>query len=283
MLRWPTLIVAGVLAAALLGPRSVVAQDTLAPPVTTPAPSWRIVEPATPKPLRLEPSRLRPGSYRYEVVITGDSASHIVGTHLVNVSEGLFAGRAAWSVVDVRESHPPFVVLSAVDTVMLDPSSLQTLRWDGAAGGARFVAAFGNDSVYGGASSGGGRTTFSIPAPQNLVTSEGALDALLQAAPLDTGWAAEATMLVVDLDGARALPLQLTVEREERLELPTGSFDVWTVSIRGGGSERWLWIDKSTQVVLRTASSPPHMPGMIVERVLAHAPIVPVQPAPAEP
>lgn len=222
-------------------------------------------------PIAVDTARLRPGTYRYDVFVTSDSGTMLVGMHTVTIAEGAFAREPAWMVVERRESYQPFVVMTAIDTVLLSRGELRPLRWEGSAAGARFVAAFAGDSVYGGASAPNARHTFTVAGAPQLLTTEGALDAMLQAAPLAEDWAADAWMLVADLDTARVVPLHASVQRAAQLELPAGLFDVWVVRVTTEGAERWLWIDRRTQVVVRTAMSPAHMPGMIVERIVVNA------------
>lgn len=213
--------------------------------------------------------QLHAATHRFDVLVTRDSAPMPVGSHTITISEGSYAGQPAWTVSEHRESREPFVPMTATDTVRLHRETLRPLHWEGHAAGARFVAAFANDSAYGGASAGPARSSFSVAAPPGLVTSEASLDAMLRAAPLGAGWRAATTMLVADLGGARVVPLQAAVEREAQLELPVGTFDVWVVRVTTEGAVRLLWVDKPTRVVVRAATLAPHMPGMVVERILS--------------
>ena len=247
-------------------PAALSAQDTGAP-VGRPAAAGERAAPRAP--ITVDAARLQAGTHAYDVIVTSDSGARLVGRQLITVVHGSFAGQPAWAVIDERVSHAPFAPIVATDTVRLDHGSLRPLRWDATVGDARFVAAFARDSMYGGATSPHGRQTFTVAAPALAVTSEGVLDVLLRSALLHATWATQATMLVIDLGGTRSLPLELTVEREERLELAGHPFDTWVVRARAGDAERTLWVEKHSQVVVRTATSPAHMPGMIVERVLA--------------
>ena len=147
---------------------------------------------AAQEPLRGDAARLRPVSNTYDVVVTGDSGTMLVGRHRVEVQEAAFAGSPAWMVVDHRESFEPFVRITAADTVLVGRDGLLPRRWDAHTGDARFVAAFTNDSVYGGATSPLARRTFTMAVPGTLLTSEGALDALMQTLTLYPGWSARA-------------------------------------------------------------------------------------------
>lgn len=255
MLRIIAAFVGGLASAPLLG-----AQDTSAV-------AGVVVDTAA-APLALDGGRLRPRGSLYDVIVRTDTSEAHVGWHTVWVYDATFAGRPAWEVSERRESHAPFAVRVAHDSVIVGRDALAPLRWEAVSGDARFVAAFSNDSVYGGATAPAGRATFTSPAPTPLVTSEGMLDAALQAAALHAGWSAAASMLVADMEGARILPIHLAVEGEETVEVPAGRFDAWVVRATTSGSTRALWVDKQTQLVVRTIEMPPHMPGMTVERVL---------------
>jgi hypothetical protein len=250
---------AGVVAAIMIAPR-LTAQDTTA--------VVAIVPDTTAPPLELDGTRLRPRGSLYDVTVRTDTTEAHVGWHTVWIYDATFAGRPAWEVSERRESHAPFAVRVAGDSVVVGREALQPLRWEAVSGDARFVAAFSNDSVYGGATAPAGRATFTAPAPLPLVTSAGDLDAVLQAAPLAAGWSAGASLLVADMEGARVLPLHLAVTGEETVEVPAGRFDAWVVQATTAGSARTLWVDKRTGLVVRAVEQPPHMPGMIVERVL---------------
>ena len=248
------------------GPAAVLAQDpgTPVPRVTTPDDSL-----VARTPLAVDGARLQAATHAYDVIVTSDSGARFVGRQVITVVHANFSGRPAWAVIDERVSHAPFASVVATDTVRLDQGTLRPLRWDASVGDARFVAAFARDSMYAGATSPQARQTFTVAAPGLMVTSEGALDVLLRSAPLHSTWSTQATMLVSDLGGTRSLPLELTVDRAEHLELAGHPFDVWVIRARAGDAERTLWVEKQSQVVVRTAASPAHMPGMIVERVLA--------------
>jgi len=218
-------------------------------------------------PLMVDGRRLRPRGSLYDVLVTTDSGTQHVGWHTVWVYDAMFSGRAAWEVFERRESHAPFVVRVTRDSSVLNRDTLHPLRWEGVAGDARMVAAFANDSVYGGTTSTQARATFTIAAPGHSLTSEGTLDVVLQAAPLADGWRATTPLVIADLSGARTVAVTLQVERTEQVAVPAGSFDAWVVRVAAPGTERLVWVDRSTQLVVKTVETPPHMPGARVERV----------------
>jgi len=251
--------------AALLAPAAALAQDSAAAPAT---PGTVFPGALVRAPFSVDGRRLRAGVRRYQVLLTTDSGARPVGTRDMLVGDAVHAGRPAWQVVDRRVTLPPLIRMSATDSVVIDRATLVPFRWEAEAGGGRLAATFANDSIYAGTSSETSRRTFVVPAAPQMVTSEAALDVMLGAAALGLGWVADATMLVIDHARVTPVALRLVVEREERIEVPAGAFDVWMVSARAGGAERWLWVDKRSGVVVRAAESPPHMAGTIVERVL---------------
>lgn len=248
------------LALALLVPAwAAHAQDTAA--------ARGIVDSAAPR-LVVDGGRLRPRGALYDVLVTSDSGTQHVGWHTVWVYEASFSNRAAWEVLERRESHAPYVARITRDSAIVSRDSLHPLRWEATAGDARLVAAFANDSVYGGTSAPVARASFTVAAPVQVITSEGTLDALLQAAPLAEGWQATADMLLPDMSGARLVPVRLTVLRSESVDVPAGRFDAWVVEVTIPGAIRAFWVDRGTQLVVRTVETPAHMPAMQVERVL---------------
>ena len=253
------LFVAGIIAAVLQAP-TLCAQDVTAPGAADTG--------VAAQPLRPDGSRLQPRGMLYDVLVTGDSGTQHVGWYTVWIYDVTFAGRPAWEVSDRRESHAPFAVRVTRDSVILGREDLAPLRWEASAGASRFVTAFSGDSAYGGATGPAARSTFTVATPAPVVTSEGSLDALLQIAPLGPGWSASASMLVADMAGARLVPLHLAVVREESVAIPSGQFDAWVVRAAVDGTERLIWIDKATRVVVKTSEVPPHMPGSTVERIL---------------
>ena len=61
-----------------------------------------------------------------------------------------------------------------------------------------------------------------------------------------------ASLLLVDTGTPRALPAELTVEREERVLTALGEADCWVVLLRAGAMEERLWVEKSRRAVVRT-------------------------------
>src|SRR5262249_10280139 len=68
----------------------------------------------------------------------------------------------------------------------------------------------------------------------------------LMAVPVSATWSGSAALLgwaVIPRD--IMLPIELSVEGEERLAVPAGTFDCWRLSIRSGGGKIGYWIRKS--------------------------------------
>lgn len=249
---------AGVVATLALGARPLAAQDPAAPSTAGDS---------SVRPLQVDGARIRPRGSLYDVLVTADSGTRHVGWHTVWVFAASFSGRPAWEILERRASHAPFAIRVTQDSSVLHRESLVPLRWEAVTGDARLVAAFTNDTVYGGATSPRARSTFTVPFSGATLTSEGALDVALQGAPLTDGWQATTAMLAADLSGARTIPVSMSVERTESVEVPAGRFDAWVVRVTAPGVERTVWVDRITQVVVKTSERPPHMPDAVVERV----------------
>jgi hypothetical protein len=70
--------------------------------------------------------------------------------------------------------------------------------------------------------------------------------------PLHAGYRAAASLILVDQGAPRALPAELSVEREERIRTSAGDADCWVVLLRAGAMEERLWVDKARRLVVRT-------------------------------
>jgi hypothetical protein len=150
-------------------------------------------------------------------------------------------------------------------------------------GQARLAAEFTRDTLYGATSSPLGRRSLVGPAPRGVIASEGMLDGLLQLAPIDEGWTADATLLVADLTGTRLVAGRLMVEREEDVTVPAGTFSSWVVSLRTGNGDKWLWVSKEQRIVVKSSQTLAQLNGAVVDRVLIRVDDLTLIPPPAVP
>ena len=111
---------------------------------------------------------------------------------------------------------------------------------------------FGADSVRGLATSPAGRVPYSLPMRPDLVVTLGMAEALLSVAPLQPGWALDASLVQADLGGITAIPVRFGVEGEERVRVGDLEVDTRVVGMRGAGVEHRWWVRRDG-VVVRSA------------------------------
>jgi len=75
---------------------------------------------------------------------------------------------------------------------------------------------------------------------------------IVELLPLQPGYHALASLLLLDAGTPRTLPAELMVEREERVHVGTRDVDAWVVLLRAGAIEERLWVSKSDRRVVRT-------------------------------
>jgi hypothetical protein len=176
-----------------------------------------------------------------------------------------------------------------LDSIVASRDRLTPLHWGSSIGQARLAAEFTRDSLYGATSSPLGRKSLVGPAPRGVIASEGMLDGMLQLAPIDIGWTADATLLVAELTGTRLLAARLMVEREEDVTVPAGTFPSWVVSLRTGNAEKWLWVSKEQRIVVKSSQALAQVNGAVLDRVLTRVddltllPVPPAVPLPNDP
>ena len=75
---------------------------------------------------------------------------------------------------------------------------------------------------------------------------------IVEMLPLRAGYRAAASLILVDMGTPRALPAELSVDREDRVRTSAGDADCWVVLLRAGAMEERLWVDKGRRLVVRT-------------------------------
>jgi hypothetical protein len=227
----------------------------------------------------VDASALRPGRFIYELALTRDSLTQPFGGQTITFTDATFAGAASWLVLESRSGGG----ISALDSLVASRDAFHALHWGSTIGQARIAAAFARDSLYGATSSPLGRRTLVGPAPRGAIASEGMLDGLMQLAPIERGWSADATLLVADLTGTRLIAAKLAVEGEEEVTVPAGTFASWVVSLRTGNAEKLLWVSKDDRMVVKSSQVLPQLDGAVLERVLTRVDNLKLLPAPAVP
>jgi hypothetical protein len=229
-------------------------------------------------PLKVDASRLRPTRHVYELSMSRDGATQPLGWQTISLSDATYAGAPSWLILESRMGGG----IPGLDSLVVSRDALAPLHWGASTGLAKLAAEFTGDTLYGATSSPLGKRSLVAPAPRGVIASEGMLDNLLQLAPLDYGWAAEATLLVADVAGTRLVAAHLTAEREEEVTVPAGTFASWVVSLRTGQGEKRIWVSKEPRLIVKSVQTLPQLTGAVLERVLARVDdpgVLPVPPA----
>jgi hypothetical protein len=229
--------------------------------------------------LRFDATTLRPARYSYDLALTRDGITQELGSQTISFADATYAGRRSWLILETRSG----VGITGLDSLVATRDALTPLHWGTSTGLARLAAEFTRDSLYGATSSPLGRRTLVGPAPRGAVASEGMLDGLLQLAPIGDRWTADATLVVAELTGTRLIAARLTVEREEEVTVPAGTFPSWVVALRTGNGEKWLWVSKDHQMVVKSSQTLAQLDGAVLDRVLTRVDDLAVIPPPAVP
>jgi hypothetical protein len=233
----------------------------------------------------LDATTLRPTRYSYELALTRDGMTQSLGLQTISFTDAVYGGAPSWLILEARDGGG----VAGLDSLVVSRDRLAPLHWGASMGQARLVAEFSRDSLYGATSSPLGRKSLIGAAPRGVIASEGMLDGLLQLAALDVGWSSDATLLVVDLTGTRLLAGRLTVEREEDVTVPAGTFQAWVVSLRTGNADKWVWVSKEHRIVVKSSQALAQLNGAVLDRVLVRVddltllPIPPAVPLPTDP
>ena len=230
-------------------------------------------------PLRLDATTLRPARYSYDLAVTRDGVAQALGSQTISFADATYAGTASWLILESRFGPG----ISGLDSVVASRDGLAALHWGTSTGLARLAAEFTRDTVYGAISSPLGKRSLIGPAPRGVIASEGMLDGLMQVAPIEEGWSASATLLVADLAGTRLIAARLTVEREEEVSVPAGTFPSWVISLRTGNAEKWLWVSKDQRIVVKASQTLAQLDGAVLDRVLTRVDDLRLIPLPAVP
>ena len=228
--------------------------------------------------LQVDATALRPARYSYDLSVTRDGSAQELGSQTITFADASYAGVPGWLILEARSG----VGISGLDSLVASRDALDPLHWGASTGLARLAAEFARDSVYGATSSPLGRRSLVGPAPRGVIAGEGMLDGLMQLAPIDNGWTADATLLVADLTGTRLVAARMAVEREEEVTVPAGTFTSWVVSVRTGNGTKFLWVSKDDRMVVKTSQTLTQLDGAVLDRVLRRVDdlrLLPVPPA----
>lgn len=244
------------LTAAALCTVSLAAQEpTAAPGVVAPAPATDSVAPLD----RIDGGLLRAGATTYRLTLVREAGPTALGTRAVEVSVSSHGGTPTWLFVESRTG----TAVPTLDSLWLSRDDLAPLRWVASVDRTRLAASFARDSIFGAVQSYAGRFSFAAGVLPGVLVTPAMAEKIVELLPLRVGYRAGASLLLVDTGTPRALPAELTVEREERTRTTTGEADCWVVLLRAGAMEERLWVDKARRTVVRTEQ------GSAVGRVVA--------------
>ena len=233
------------LMALVLGGAPLQAQDTVA--------SYRHL-------LALDISRAKAFQRSYDMVVQGPDSSYSIGQRDVNVLPALYAGNAAWLIVETRGGIVP-----AVESLFIAPD-MRPIHWSSALGVARLGAEFVGDSIFGATTTPMGKHSLLLGGRPDLLVSLAMIETLLPMLPLAPGWADSAAVLTVDASSGAVLPAELSVIAEEDARLDSATLrPSWVVSVRAEESSALLWVDKENGEILRVQQQLPAHVGRSME------------------
>jgi len=191
---------------------------------------------------------MRTESVTYRLSLLRDSGPTSLGTRTVEVSESILGGTATWLITERRTGSP----VATADSLWLARADLAPIRWVGAIDRTQLAASFAHDSIFGAFQSYAGRSSFTSPVLPGVLVTPAMTERIIEMLPLRVGYRAAASLLLVDMGTPRALPAEMSVEREERARTSAGDVDCWVVLLRAGAMEERLWVDKARRLVVRT-------------------------------
>lgn len=226
----------------------------------------------SPHVLRMDLSRLTPGTFTYSTVLEKDVNGTPLGNRTVSAAQTNYASTPAWLLVESRSGD----AIPGVDSLFVD-QTLHPIHWGSTIGRARLSAEFRGDSLFGGTTSPGGRRSMVAGFPDGTLVSGAMLETVLRLLPLQAAWEDSAAMLSISLNAVTTLPTRISVIGEDRVRVPAGQFDCWVVSVRAGDQSRGMyWVTKQNPIIVRSALDVPSMGGaQYVSSLVSQSPVTP--------
>ena len=191
---------------------------------------------------------LRTGSSTYRLSLLRDAGPIALGERTVEVMETQLGGAPTWLVAERRTGS----AVPTTDSLWLARADLTPVRWVGTVDRAQLAASFSHDSIFGALQNYAGRSSFATPLLPGVLVTPGMTERIVEMLPLRAGYRAAASLILVDMGTPRALPAELSVDREDRVRTSAGDADCWVVLLRAGAMEERLWVDKGRRLVVRT-------------------------------
>lgn len=219
-----------------------------APVVPTPAPASGRTWDSTVVFERPNGSLLRPAALVYELSSRRDTLRTALGTRSVVVQEATLAGVPTWLVTESRTG----TAVETSDSLHLSRADLSPQRWTASIGSSQIAVSFARDSMYGAAQTYQGRSSFTAPMPRGALLTAGMVERIVELLPLGPGYRSAASLVLLEMGTPRAIPGQLSVDREERVTLPDREADCWVVTLAAGTLSQRLWVTKDAPRVVKT-------------------------------
>jgi hypothetical protein len=196
---------------------------------------------------------LRPGTLVYSLSSKRDTLTTALGIRTVAVTETVVDGTPTWLLAESRTG----TAVETSDSLYLTRADLAPERWVAAVGRTQLAASFTRDTMFAAMQTYQGRSQFTSPVPAGALLTPGMVDRVVELLPLQAGYRTGASLLLLEMGAPRAMPAELTVEREERCALPDHPTDedCWVVLLRSGTIEERLWVTKQAARVVKTEQS----------------------------
>ncbi|HEY0971079.1 MAG TPA: hypothetical protein VGE02_08940 [Gemmatimonadales bacterium] len=196
-----------------------------------------------------------------------DGTPRPAGIRTVRLTPTLYAGGVAWALSERVDS----VATATSDSLLLARTDLLPLHWEGVRGPARIAAELARDTLYAAASWPTGRRSITSALDGPVITTQGHAELVVALLSLQPDWRATGRLLVVDLGGARVVPVTFMVEGLETIETPAGRFDCWVVTMYGDRITDRFWVARDRPLVVRHTTQVPAL-GAELELTLLQSP-----------
>jgi hypothetical protein len=191
---------------------------------------------------------LRPGSFVYQLSSRRDTLVTPLGQRTVVVSETSFAGSPAWLIAESRTGTP----VPTTDSLYLARSDLSPNRWLATNGQSQLASSFSRDSMFVAMQTYQGRASFVTGLSSGALLTAGMVERIIELMPLELGFRTGATIVLFEMGAPRAIPAELRVDQEDKLEVAGRTVDCWIVVLRAGALEERLWVSKEAPRVMKT-------------------------------
>jgi len=213
---------------------------------------------------------VRPSSgVQPDTVMRTDSSASIRYLGVVEhaVVEGTHGGLSSWVFTTLGTRGG----VAVAESLWVDRADMHPQHWASIMGPSHLSAEFTRDSLYAAVNTPRGRRSIVAPARSDVLVNEAMTDAALGVLPLAVGYADSVQVLVVDIGACASAPARLTMEGEEHLIVPAGSFDALVVTLEAERGGARYWLDKATHMVLRSEQTLPELGGAVLRRELLRA------------